>query len=212
ATFAAGMAHEIKNPLTAIKTFTEFLEEHHTDPAFRAKFQKIVGREVERINLTVQQLLDFAKPIPSKLVPVEVHQVLDETLEFLSSELVQRQVAVDRRYEAAGSVLGDPQQLKQVFLNLFLNSLQAMNGHGRLEIQTVLQGAEFLVMIADNGVGIASDDLPRIFEPFFTTKSTGTGLGLSVVHGIVKEHGGSIAIDSAVGRGTTVRITLPGVG
>ncbi|MBI3011402.1 MAG: hypothetical protein HYY58_02785 [Candidatus Omnitrophica bacterium] len=126
ATLAAGLAHEIKNPLASIKTFTDYLNTRYDDPAFRAKFQKIVGGEVERINLIVQRLLEFAKPVPPKLMPVQVAKLVDETLEFLSGEFLQRHIEVHRRYEAHPQVLADPQQLKQVFLNLFLNSLDAM--------------------------------------------------------------------------------------
>ncbi len=229
---AAGLAHEIKNPLTSIKTFTEHLEEHYDDPAFRGKFKKIVGGEIERINLIVQQLLEFAKPVPPKLTPVEVPRLLDETLELLNSELVQRHVEVTRCYAASPRVLADPQQLKQVFLNLVLNSLQAMNGTppredgggrnperarqgeskdgaGRLEIQISANGSELVVTIADNGAGIAPKDLPHIFEPFFTTKAAGTGLGLAVVHGIIKEHGGRIEVDSRPSEGTRMTLHLP---
>ena len=209
ATLAAGLAHEIKNPLSSIKTFTEHLEAKFDDPSFRAKFQKIVGGEVERINLIVQQLLEFAKPVPPKLMPVEVPKLLDDTLEFLNNEFVQHHVEISRRYEARPTVLADPQQLKQVFLNLFLNSLQAMNGAGQLTIQTTLHGADLTVTIQDNGAGIDPKDLPHIFEPFFSTKSTGTGLGLAVVQGIVTEHGGRIAVQSQPGQGTTMTLTLP---
>ena len=209
ATLAAGLAHEIKNPLASIKTFTEYLDAHYQDPEFRAKFQKIVGGEVERINLIVQQLLEFAKPVPPKLMPVAVPKLLDETLEFLTNELVTHHIGVTKRYTASQPVLADPQQLKQVFLNLFLNSLQAMNGSGQLTIQTALHGAELTVTIQDNGTGIDPKDLPHIFEPFYTTKPTGTGLGLAVVQGIIKEHGGRIAVQSEPGRGTTVGLHLP---
>jgi signal transduction histidine kinase len=209
ATLAAGLAHEIKNPLASIKTFTDYLDTRYDDPAFRAKFRKIVGGEVERINLIVQQLLEFAKPLPPKLTPVDVPQLMDETLDLLNSELVQRHVHVVRRYEGHEQVLGDPQQLKQVFLNLLLNSLQAINGDGRLELRTAVDREHLLVTIADNGQGIARKDLPHLFEPFFTTKPTGTGLGLAVVQSIVKEHGGRITVESHPGQGTSFRLRLP---
>ncbi len=209
ATLAAGLAHEIKNPLASIKTFTEYLDDHYTDPEFRKKFKKIVGGEVERINLIVQQLLEFAKPVPPKLMPLEVAQVVDDTLEFLGGEFVKRQVAVNRRYDTKVHILGDPQQLKQVFLNLVLNSLDAMNGHGKLDVQTAVEGSDLVVSVADNGSGITPKDLPHVFEPFYTTKSNGTGLGLAVVHGIIKEHGGRIEVNSQPGQGTTMRLYLP---
>ncbi len=208
-TLAAGLAHEIKNPLSSIKTFTEYLGTRYADPEFRVKFQKVVGGEVERINLIVQQLLEFAKPVPPKLMPLEVSTLLDETLEFLNNEFLQHHVEIHKWYEAQALILGDPQQLKQIFLNLFLNSLQAMNGAGRLEVHTARHGAELVVTITDNGTGITPKDLPHIFEPFYTTKPTGTGLGLAVAQGIVKEHGGRIEVESQPGQGTTMRFYLP---
>ncbi len=209
ATLAAGLAHEIKNPLASIKTFTEYLDTKYTDPEFREKFKRIVGGEVERMNLIVQQLLEFAKPSPPKLVPVEVPRLLDDTLELLNNDLLQRKVRIIRSYAPAPPVLGDSQQLKQVFLNLLLNSLQAMNGTGQLTLKTDVHGSELEVTIQDNGHGIPAEDLPRIFDPFFSTKPTGTGLGLAVVQGIVKEHGGRIQITSELGKGTTVSVMLP---
>ncbi len=208
-TLAAGLAHEIKNPLASIKTFTESLGTHYDDRGFRDKFQKIVGGEVERINLIVQQLLEFAKPMPPKLQPLQVPRLLDETLEFLNSEFVQRHIQVSRHYDGAGEILGDPQQLKQVFLNLFLNSLQAMNGQGRLEIIARQEGSELVIGIQDNGCGIASKDLPHVFEPFFSTKPNGTGLGLAVVHGIIQEHGGTIEITGEIDHGTHAILRFP---
>ncbi len=209
ATLAAGLAHEIKNPLTSIKTFTDYLDTHYADPTFRAKFKKIVGGDVQRINQIVQQLLDFAKPAPPKLQPVDLSCLLDETLEFLSKELVERRVEVNRDYAPDACVLGDPQQLRQVFLNLFLNSLQAINGYGRFEICTAPRGTHLVTTIVDNGSGITPEHLSRIFDPFFTTKPTGTGLGLSVVRNIIQEHRGTIRIHSQLGQGTTVEIALP---
>lgn len=114
-----------------------------------------------------------------------------------------------RSYEGSRSVLGDPQQLKQVFLNLLLNSFDAMNGHGWLDISTAARGAELEVAIADNGAGIAPKDLPHIFNSFFSTKTNGTGLGLAIVQGIVQEHRGHIEVQSQPGQGTTMRVFLP---
>jgi signal transduction histidine kinase len=208
-TLAAGLAHEIKNPLAAIKTFTEHLTARYDDPAFRAKFQQIVGGEVERINLIVQQLLDFAKPSPPQLQPLQVNALLDQTLELLTNELLQHHVTVARRYAATAPILGDPQQLKQVFLNLLLNSLQAMNGTGQLTLTTTPQASTVAITIQDTGCGIPPEHLSRLGEPFFSTKPTGTGLGLAVVQGIVREHRGDFRIQSRAQQGTTVILHLP---
>jgi len=209
ATLAAGLAHEIRNPLASIKTFMDYLPARHTDPEFLAKFQKIVGSEVERINRSVQQLLEFAKPMPPKLTPLSLPSLIDETLEFLNGELLAHHIEVHRDYAAQETILGDPQQLKQVFLNLVLNSLQAMDGQGRLEVRTSQKASELLITLTDTGSGIAPEDLPHIFDPFFTTKPRGTGLGLAVVQGIIKEHGGRISVESQVGQGTRVTFALP---
>ncbi|HEX9779862.1 MAG TPA: ATP-binding protein [bacterium] len=209
ATLAAGLAHEIKNPLSSIRTFTEYLEANHADHEFRAKFRKIVGGEVDRINRIVQELLEFAKPQPPKLEPVELSKALDETLELLNNELVKRHVEVQKDYAAPAMVLGDRQKLQQVFLNLVLNSLDAMNGAGRVVASLSLSGPEAVLAIRDNGQGIPREQIGKVFDPFFSTKPHGTGLGLSVVRSIIAEHGGKIAMESAGRQGVTVTIRLP---
>ena len=208
-TLAAGLAHEIKNPLTSIKAFTEHLASRHEDPQFLDKFERIVGGEVERINLIVQQLLDFAKPVPPKLRPTNIEELVEETLTLLSNELVERHIEVSRQYEGRHRVLGDPQQLKQVFLNLFLNSLDATNGAGKVEVRTEVREGNLAIDITDFGAGISQQDLPHIFTPFFTTKKTGTGLGLAVTQKIVEDHQGRISVRSVLGHGTTVTVLLP---
>ena len=226
-TLAAGMAHEIKNPLCAIKTFAEFLPEKGMDPEFQQKFQRIVTKEVDKIDRIVRQVLSFAKPDAPQLRPVQLSRVLDETIDLLSSETVSRRITVERHYDGADTVQADPEQLRQVFLNLFLNSLEAMNGHaylprqegdheesrrrqgGQLSISTKQDGSNLTVSISDTGCGIPKEQLQRIFDPFFTTKEQGTGLGLSVVQGIIKEHRGSITFDSQPNRGTTCTLRFP---
>jgi len=209
ATLAAGMAHEIKNPLTAIKTFTEHLPERFDSEEFRNKFNRIVGGEVERINNIVQQLLDFSKPVPPKLQPVQIHNLLDETLDFLNNDFIKHRIEVSKNYDGVSTIQGDPQQLKQVFLNLFLNSLQAMNGNGKLIVTTGQSDSDLSITIQDNGSGMSQEVLDHLFEPFYTTKASGTGLGLSVVKGIIGEHGGEICVASNKGKGTTVNIEIP---
>lgn len=194
-TLAAGLAHEIKNPLASIKTFTEHLKDRGGEPDFRDKFQRIVGGEVERINLIVGQLLDFARPVPIRKEPLRVSVVLDETLELLNNELVSRHVNIVRRYQEDCDIVGDPQRLKQAFLNILLNSLQAMNGPARLEIDVVNYRKKVQVRIRDNGQGISEQELKRIRQPFYSTRARGTGLGLAIVDNIVKEHNGNLSIE-----------------
>ena len=138
---AAGMAHEIKNPLTAIKTFTEFLPEKGNDPDFQQTFHRIVSKEVNKLDQVVRQLLEFARPAPPQPQPIKICSLLDETLDSLNSDCVKRRITVQRTYGPDDLIHADPNQLRQVFLNLLLNSLEAMDGHGgTLSIQTTTQG------------------------------------------------------------------------
>lgn len=209
--FATGMAHEIKNPLASIKTFAEYLPERYQDPAFRDKFFRIVQSEIDRINTIVRELLDFAKPAPLQLKPTSLSTLLDETLTLLSNHCFKQGVAVVRQFEENGSLIqADQKQLKQVFLNLILNSLEAMPSGGRLQAQVTQEHPEtLLVRIADTGCGIQEQSQAKIFDPFFTTKERGMGLGLAIVKGIIERHSGRIAIRSHPGRGTTVELSLP---
>jgi len=209
ATLAAGMAHEIRNPLSCVKTFAEYLPKKYDDPEFREKFSRIVGQEVGKIENLVKRLLDFAKPPPLAKQPVRISQLVDETVDFLQGSLVNKRIEVVRAYARHDAVVADRTQLKQVFLNLFLNSIQAMERPGCITVSTASEDGHLSVVIADTGTGIAKEHLPRVFDPFYTTKPEGTGLGLSVVHSIVREHGGRVLMDSAPGRGTTVELQLP---
>lgn len=209
ATLAAGMAHEIKNPLSSIKTFAEYLPQKYDDPAYREKFAKIMSQEVDKMNSLVQRLLEFARPTQPRLQSVRLSGVVKETLDFLQGTLLQKQIQVDTHFAETDEVLADPAQLKQVFLNLLLNSVDAIEPPGSVSVSTGQENGHLEVTVTDTGRGIPKKDLPHVFDPFFTTKSGGTGLGLSVVHSIVREHGGHVRVESETGRGTSVTITLP---
>ncbi|MCK9614470.1 MAG: ATP-binding protein [Candidatus Omnitrophica bacterium] len=209
-TLAAGMAHEIKNPLTGIKTFTEYLPEKYTDPKFVEKFHKIVSMEVNKINDIVQQLLDFSKPKPLQLREVNIHQVIDQTLSLLSNSLIKYKIALVRNYDNSLPLLSiDPNQMQQVFCNLFLNAIDAMKEGGQLSVATKANPDYIELTISDTGKGIAKKDLEHIFDPFYTTKDTGTGLGMSIIYGIIKEHKGEIGVESGEIKGTKVTIKIP---
>ena len=214
ALLASGMAHEIKNPLTAIKTFADYLPEKRNDPEFMGKFSKIVGHEIDRISEIVQQVLDFARPKPLLLVRTDIHRLLEDTLDLLSAEFLRRGVEIKKVYSGNVSDLRiDPSQIRQVFLNVILNALEAMEGRPEnfLTIATWLNGAFFEVSFQDTGPGISEKDLTRVFDPFYTSKEKGTGLGLCVVRSIVEEHGGKIEISSLEGSstGTVVKLQIP---
>ena len=208
--FAAGMAHEIKNPLSAIKTFAQYLPERYQDPVFREKFFRIVQEEIDRINAIVRELLEFAKPAPLQLQPVRVCQLLEDTLTLLSNQLLKQGVELRKSFHDNGTTVhADPKQLKQAVLNVLLNSLEAMPSGGRLEVGTEIRDGGMLLRVADSGCGIPEEHRHRLFDPFFTTKERGMGLGLAIVKGVVERHGGQISVQSRLGHGTTVELMLP---
>jgi PAS domain S-box-containing protein len=224
-TLAAGMAHEIKNPLVSIKTFTQLLPSRYDDADFRRTFGEVVPHEVERINTIVSRLLDFARPRPTKFQPHDVRSVVEKVLALVENQLHKCGVQVDTELsESSIDVYGDEQQLHQVFLNLVLNAVDAMKEspqkhlvvrtcqsrmHLRLQGLTWLEAECAKVEFVDTGCGIAQQNLVNLFTPFFTTKDSGCGLGLSVAHGIIVEHGGEIDVVSEQGTGTCFTVTLP---
>ena len=209
-TLAAGMAHEIKNPLTAIKTFGEYLPERHNDPAFVKQFSEILDHEVNRIQRIVQELLTFAKPKPPQLKPVDLAPLINSTLNLLSGDLRKRQVQWTTNCQHNGVTFkADSDQLRQVLINLIQNAADAMPGGGNLTISTQANDGYLELIISDTGQGIPKELLPRIFDPFVTTKEHGNGLGLAMVHSIIQAHRGTIRAASTPGRGTTFTVRLP---
>lgn len=209
ATLAAGMAHEIKNPLASIKTFAEYLPQKYDEPDYRAKFTKIITQEVDRMNSLIQRLLEFARPGEPQLSRIHASPLIQETLEFLQGTLLKKQIQVTTQLTQEDEVIADAGQMKQVLLNLFMNSVEAMQQAGTIRVATVRENGHLNLTVSDTGPGIAKKDLSRVFDPFYTTKANGGGLGLSVVHSIIREHGGRVTIHSDAGRGTTVRVQLP---
>lgn len=225
-TLSAGMAHEIKNPLVSIKTFTQLLPERYQDSDFRETFSNLIGHEIDRIDSLVNQLLRFARPAKPLLKPMHVHEVLEKSLMLVGHRLYQKEIKLTRSWDAeVDTIRADADQLEQVFLNFFLNAMDAMKQGGELRVQTEIRAAEewvaavngssgeveelLCITVRDDGEGIRSEDIPHVFDPFFTTKDFGTGLGLSVVHAIIQEHGGQIEVQSEVAKGTAFHILLP---
>ena len=209
ATLAAGMAHEIKNPLTSIKTFAEYLPTKYDDPEFRRKFSRIVSDEVDRVNGILGQLLEFSKPSPPQLRPIPISDLLNETLELLSNNLLKHKIELYKHFDSSIVISGDKNQLKQAFLNIFLNSIQSMNNGGRLSVTAYCVVNERVkTSISDTGKGMSATQIQHAFDPFYTTKEDGTGLGLAIVHGIITKHGGKVEIRSALGISTTVDVFL----
>ena len=227
-TLSAGMAHEIKNPLVSIKTFAQLLPERYQDSDFRETFSNLIGHEIDRIDSLVNQLLRFARPAKPVLKPMHVHEILEKSLLLIGHRLFQKDIKLTRSWEAnVDTIRADADQLEQVFLNFFLNAMDAMKRGGELSVSTQIRtGEEWVaamthangdgesqevlrITIRDTGEGIRSEDVAHVFDPFFSTKDYGTGLGLSVVHGIIQEHGGQIEVESELKKGTTFHILLP---
>ncbi len=209
-TLAAGMAHEIKNPLTSIKTFTEYLPKKCDDKDFIEKFTRIVGAEVEKINDIVGQLLYFAKPRPPQISPSDIGALINETIDLLNNDFIKYNVKVARDIPNSVILSIDPVQMKQVFLNLIINAIDAMkSGGGTLKVSVISEQEIIKISFEDTGAGISQKNIKNVFDPFFSTKDTSTGLGLSIVHGIISNHNGRIEVVSAPGKGTRFDILLP---
>ena len=214
---AAGVAHEINNPLTSVLGFSQLLLSEDLPPGVRGDLE-MVHSEAARAAKIVQNLLSFARrPEPTKMY-MDVTSVLDRALDMKSYDFQVSNVRVVRDYSTdLPNIMADDQRLIQVFLNLLNNAEQAMNryrGRGWLTVRTMSTGKGIKISISDDGPGIVAENLPRIFEPFFTTKAVGegTGLGLSISYGIVSQHGGEIWADSSPGRGSTFHIEFPVIG
>jgi PAS domain S-box-containing protein len=225
-TLSAGMAHEIKNPLVSIKTFAQLLPERYQDSDFRETFSNLIGHEIDRIDSLVNQLLRFARPAKPHLKPMHVHEILEKSLTLVGHRLYQKEIKLTRSWDAnVDTIRADSDQLEQVFLNFFINAMDAMKNGGELSVRTEVRkdeewasaiaqtngetGEVLRITIRDNGEGIRSEDIPHVFDPFFTTKDYGTGLGLSVVHGIIQEHGGQVEVESEPHKGTAFHILFP---
>jgi signal transduction histidine kinase len=211
----AGLAHEIRNPLVAIRTFTQLLPERYQDKEFREEFQAIALREVDRICGLVNDLLSFARTSTPNVSAENINEIVESIVRILETEAKEKGVQIYRRLASSlPKIFIDKEQLKQVFMNVILNAIQSIEASGVVEISTRLaakNGSQQFVQVGvrDSGVGIPEKDLENIFNPFFTTKKDGSGLGLSISHQIVQEHGGTIFVESKVGEGTTFFINLP---
>jgi signal transduction histidine kinase len=210
---AAGVAHEINNPLTSILGFAELASwEMAPDDAGQQDLAVIV-EEARRARDIVRNLLEFARQAEPLTEPADVNHLLGQALALIRSHVEKDGVLVEEEYAPdLGRIPLDAGRMKQVFLNLITNAAHAMPEGGRLMVSTARVGDEVAVRIADTGVGIPPQDLVRIFEPFFTTKPSGTGLGLSVTLGIVQQHGGRIEVESEEGQGSMFTVWLPADG
>ena len=214
-TLSAGVAHEINNPLGVITSRVEVALMEAEGMEIPKQFiddLKVIDKHAQRAARVTQGLLSFSRPAAGRLRPLDLNTVIEETLLLVEKQLEKDRILLERRLTPdLPKVVGNAGQLEQVLLNLVTNAREAMTSGGRIRIESrpAPDRAGLQLLIADTGEGIPDELVQRIFDPFFTTKEAGTGLGLSITYGIVKEHGGTMDVESELGRGTTFTITLP---
>jgi two-component system NtrC family sensor kinase len=213
---SAGIAHEIRNPLTSIKIFIQSLEKEIDLDENRSEDFRIIKKEIDRINENISRFLNFARPEEPQFQPVNIHALLVDTLNLLAAKIKSSSIRLNTfLQEGLALVEGDPKQLGQVFLNLILNAIEAMPEGGDLtisltgEVDPDSREDALQVVFQDSGCGISENDRPYLFDPFFTTKEKGTGLGLSIVYSIVQKHNGQIEVKSEPGKGSSFVVSLP---
>jgi PAS domain S-box-containing protein len=213
---ALNLAHEIRNPLNAAILQLHLLGRHvdklQTDEESRAALRRkaeIVGDEINRLSRLLTEFLELARPRHAVRQLVHVGRLIDDVLDLEASAAAARGVVVERDLKSDAVVIGDPEKLKQVVLNLVMNALEAMKDGGILRVRAALEGETLAVVVEDTGTGIEPAALSQVFDPFFTTKEAGTGLGLSIVQKIVEQHRGEVRIQSERGVGTRITVLLP---
>jgi two-component system sensor histidine kinase AtoS len=220
---AAGLAHEIKNPLTSVLTFSRHVGRRFDDPSFRDRFQRVVPRELERINAIIERLLELARPAPAAFTRIRLASLMDQAVELFANDIETRGIDVVRDYARdLPAVPAHEESLYRALINVIGNAVDAMERGGTLTLRVTWGGRsegvrdrriggarQVVVEIGDTGPGIRAEDRERLFNPFFTTKERGTGLGLAVTHKIIEDHSGVIDFRSTPGSGTTFCIMLP---
>ena len=206
---AAGVAHEIRNPMTVISGFIQMMNTDDQHPY--QTYTKLIESELERINLIISEFLILAKPHVTKAKEFHIEKILKDVVLLFSPELNLRSILLKESWNAPHAiVVGEQNQIKQVVINIVKNAIEALTNGGSLEISTDLETHGFVrIQIRDNGEGMTQEVVNQIFEPFFTTKTTGTGLGMMISQKIIQEHGGKILINSQLNKGTVVSILLP---
>jgi PAS domain S-box-containing protein len=211
-TLSAGLAHEIKNPLSAIKTFVQLLPQRFENPSFMDKFNITVPREIDRINQLVEDLLELTRKRIRPLVNLDVNNLILHAIDLHGEEMTKRKIAFeDKLDKTIPQIQGDPEKLYRAFSNIMINSIQAMPNGGKLFISSGQDqfSSKVKVIFRDTGVGMDEETLKNLFNPFFTTKEKGAGLGMALTHKIIEDHRGTIEVKSEKGKGSTFLLFLP---
>jgi signal transduction histidine kinase/putative methionine-R-sulfoxide reductase with GAF domain len=208
---AAGIAHEIRNPLTSINILIHSLRDSFSSNNSHREDLQVIEEEIDRINKIVDQFLRFARPSPPLLEKAEISSVFEETLQLLRPQIEKQRISVQKNFGSLPPITIDKEQMKQVVLNLLLNAIQAMPGGGQLQLTGQMpRGNSWIQLsIQDSGMGIPPQDMDKLFDPFFSTREGGIGLGLSIAHRIIDQHHGRIEVESTPEKGTLFTIWLP---
>ncbi len=208
---AAGVAHEIRNPLSSLKGFATYFRERYEDNPDDRETAETMISEVDRLNRVITQLLEFARPLTMNRRPTSLQTVIRHALRTVEGQARERGIIIEESLPPEiGQIPLDADRISQVLLNLFLNAIAAMEQGGLLRVSLERRDDRTIrIAIADTGAGIRKEDLPRVFDPYFTTKPAGTGIGLPIVQKIVEAHGGEILLESEPGKGTTATLLLP---
>jgi signal transduction histidine kinase len=219
-TIAAGVAHEIRNPLASIKTFAQLMPEHMDDPEFKNEFSKLVLKDVDRITKVIESMLAFARPAQVNIKEQPANDLIEEAILLVQPRLKGKRIELSREFHGNPVVNVDKHQILQVLVNLLSNAADASHEQGKIRVATGVSQRDIngggnrnqkftVIEVADNGSGIPAAVRNRLFDPFFTTKKDGTGLGLSISQKIVRDHGGAITVSSVEGKGTSFQVNLP---
>ncbi|HXK62609.1 MAG TPA: ATP-binding protein, partial [Acidobacteriota bacterium] len=213
-TIAAGIAHEIRNPMASIRTFAQLLPERKNDEEFHQQFSRVVMKDLDRINKVIETMLTFARTSPSVLCHYPPEELVEEAVLLVNPRFRDQKIEVIRNYQPTDEIWVDKQRFLQVLVNLLNNAVDAVGPSGRIELSVRSRlnrtaPDAVVIEIADNGPGIPRAIRHRLFDPFFTTKSGGTGLGLSISQKIVRDHGGVITVSSTEGKGSSFQVHLP---
>ncbi len=208
---AAGMAHEIKNPLASVKGAVEILSDGSTNPGERAEFKDIVFKEIRRMNRSITDFLEFARPTETKLQRLNLAEVFHSTIKQVQPQAAKRKISLDHSIADPVMVNGNGEKIHQVLLNLLLNAIDASPAGESVwvTLEQNRENNEAIIRIEDSGSGIPESELEKVFEPFFTTKSSGTGLGLAITKSIVDAHHGSIHMHNRTEGGVVAEVRIP---
>lgn len=208
---AAGVAHEIRNPLSSIKGFAKYFEGRSEDGSEEQALAKVMAKEVDRLNRVITELLELVRPSDLRIQQVDINDVIEHSLHLIRQDAEAKNITIEySRNPQLPAIALDPDRFTQALLNLYLNAIQAINANGVLSVSAnLIAESEIQIGVKDSGKGINPEDLTNIFNPYFTTKAAGTGLGLTIVQKVVEEHNGKVSVTSSPAQGTQFNLAIP---